>query len=202
KAGKEQAEVGIKQETTYPFGDTIHFTISTKKPVEFPLHLRIPGWCKKASLTINGQAHPQPESGKIIKINKSWKEGDSIVLKLPMEIKTAQCGRNARAIERGPLVYALKLQERWEKGHDEKEGDYFSVYPKADWNYGLRKKVVEHPETEVQLNNVKPVAEGFVWNLEHAPIELTVAARKIPGWGIMNDVAPSPVTDRTGLFRG
>ncbi len=201
-AGRDQAEVTIKTDTAYPFGDTIDFTISTKKPVAFPLHLRIPGWCKNASLTINGQAQPQPAGGKIIKIDKSWKDGDKVTLKLPMEVTTAQCGRNARAIENGPLVYALKLEERWEKGQDEKEGDYFSVYPKADWNYGLLKKVVEDPRQQVQLKHVKPVDDRFIWNLEHAPIEITASAKKIPGWGIMNGVAPSPVTDRTGLFRG
>ena len=54
-----------------------------------------------------------------------------------MQVKISEWGRNSRAVERGPLVYALKLDEKWEKGHDEKEGDYFCVYPTGKWNYGI-----------------------------------------------------------------
>lgn len=202
KTGKEKTEVVIHEETTYPFDDTIHFTISTKKSVDFPFHLRIPAWCKNAALSLNGKVWQNPKGGEIVKINRSWKDGDKIALKLPMEVKTAECGRNARAIERGPLVYALKQEERWEKGHDEREGDYYSVYPKADWNYGILKKIVDDPAKNLIVKKVKAVNENFVWNLAHAPIEIIASAKKIPGWGIMNGVAPSPVTDRTGIFRG
>lgn len=202
KAGKGQTEVIIKEETAYPFEETIRFTILTKKIVEFPFYLRIPKWCDKAEISINGQSQQISQKEATIKIKRAWKNGDAILLKLPMEVRVAECGRNARAIERGPLVYALKLEERWEKGHDEKEGDFYSVYPKTDWNYGLLKKVVDHPGANVQVKKAKPADESFIWNLANVPIELSTSAKKIPGWGIMNGVAPSPVTDRTGIFRG
>lgn len=202
KTGKQKTEVSIREETSYPFDDTVHFTISTKETVEFPLYLRIPSWCKNAEIVLNEQTWQKPEAGKIVNINRSWKEGDKIELKLPMEVTTAQCGRNARAIERGPLVYALKLEERWEKGNDEKEGDFYSVYPKADWNYGLLKKIIDDPVNNLKINQIKPADDHFVWNLDHAPIEIIASAKKIASWKIVNGVAPSPVTDRTGIFRG
>lgn len=202
KAGKQNTEITIHEKTAYPFDDTVHFSISTKKQVDFPLHLRIPRWCKDAVIALNGKVLQKPEAGKVITIDRAWKDGDEIKLILPMEMRTAECGRNARAIERGPLVYALKQEERWEKGHDEKEGDYYSVYPRADWNYGILKKIVDDPVKNLEIKKVREVDDHFVWNLEHAPIEITAPAKKIPGWGIINGVAPSPVTDRTGIFRG
>jgi hypothetical protein len=44
-------EVKIVETTEYPFDENIKFTISTKAPVEFPLYVRIPGWCDAAEIT-------------------------------------------------------------------------------------------------------------------------------------------------------
>jgi uncharacterized protein len=99
-------------------------------------------------------------------------------------------------------VYALKLKERWEKGTDEKEGDYFSVYPEGNWNYGLLDSVVKAPAKAVEVTMTKPVGDDFVWNLAHAPIELKVLGKEIPDWKVVNDVAPQPVTARDGLYMG
>jgi hypothetical protein len=50
---------------------------------------------------------------------------------------------------------------------------------------------------------IKPVSDDFTWNLSNAPIELTVAAKKIPGWqSVKNGTAPQPVTDRNGVYKG
>jgi DUF1680 family protein len=38
--------------TNYPFGDEIQFTIEVAQNTSFPLHLRIPQWCKHYSLEI------------------------------------------------------------------------------------------------------------------------------------------------------
>jgi hypothetical protein len=52
------------------------------------------------------------------------------------------------------------------------------------------------------VNIVKQAGSDFVWNLAHAPVEITVGAKKIPDWKIVNDVAPQPVTARDGLYMG
>lgn len=200
--GSQGVEVKIREQTDYPFGDSIRFLISVAESVDFPLYLRIPGWCEAAQVTVNGRIVEDTQAGRIVKIKRTWKDGDRIDLKLPMSLKTVECGRNARAIERGPLVYALKQKERWEKARDEKEGDYYSVYPESDWNYGLLKAAVDDPEKHLKVSFTKAADSEFVWNLSHAPIEISAPAKKIPGWGVTNGVAHSPVTDRTGIFRG
>jgi uncharacterized protein len=200
--GASNTEVTISERTDYPFSDVINFELSTKKDVGFPLHIRIPAWCKEATLTLNGQPLRTEKGGQVAVVNRTWKDGDRLTLQLPMEVTTSNWGGNARAVERGPLVYALKLEEQWEKETDEREGDYFSVYPKGDWNYGLVNTVVKAPARAVQVNVVKPVTDKFIWNLSNAPIELKVAVKKIPDWKIVSDVAPQPVTARDGLYMG
>jgi hypothetical protein len=46
KLGKAATEVTINEVTGYPFEDQIRFEFSMAKAVSFPLHLRIPSWCK------------------------------------------------------------------------------------------------------------------------------------------------------------
>ncbi|MBS1663233.1 MAG: glycoside hydrolase family 127 protein [Bacteroidetes bacterium] len=202
KVGSAGEPVTIRETTDYPFDNTITFTIQTAKPVSFPIVLRIPGWCKQAVLTVNGRAVKDADGGKLVTIDRRWNAGDVIRLELPMQVEVSEWGRNSRAVERGPLVYALKLGERWEKGRDEKEGDYFSVFSTSDWNYGLTDSAVAQPGKMITVRQVKPVSADFNWNLEQAPIELSAPARKIPDWTIVNDVAPEPVTSREGLYKG
>ncbi|HEX2533792.1 MAG TPA: beta-L-arabinofuranosidase domain-containing protein [Chitinophagaceae bacterium] len=200
--GKRGTPVTVTQSTTYPFSDGIDFTITAAGDVAFPLHLRIPGWCRQGVVLLNGDTLQQAAGGTIAVLNRTWKNGDRLTLRLPMEVRTSNWGKNSRAVERGPLVYALKLQERWVKGVDSVEGDYYSVYPEGAWNYGLTDSVVRFTPKAVTVREVKPVTGSFVWNLANAPLELRMKARRIPDWQLLNGVAPQPVTARDGLYMG
>ncbi|TDH29357.1 hypothetical protein EXU57_03130 [Segetibacter sp. 3557_3] len=202
KVGNKQAEVMIREVTDYPFSDQINFEITTAGAVDFPFELRIPSWCKQATLQINGQAHSSPAGGQIVRINRTWNNNDRLTLQLPMEITTSNWGKNSRAVERGPLVYALKLGERWEEGNDEREGSYYSVFAEGAWNYGLLQSAIREPQKSLQVKQVKQPDSSFIWNLAHAPLEITASAKKIPGWKIANEVAATPVSDRSGLYKG
>ena len=54
--------VSVKEETNYPFSGAIKFTLNTniKSPVAFPFDLRIPEWCKKAIIKVNGKVEQEP----------------------------------------------------------------------------------------------------------------------------------------------
>jgi len=194
-------EVTIHENTSYPFEDEINFEFTTKKAVNFPLELRIPSWCREAQVFINGSQVQTAKGGTLVTLSQNWENKDKVTLKLPMELSTSNWGRNSRTIERGPLVYALKLEERWEKGNQKDEGDYFSVYPKSDWNYGLLENIVQDPAKYLSVKT-KPMQPKFVWNLQNAPIEITASGKKIPAWKVVEGVARQPVTDRTGIYKG
>lgn len=194
-------DITIKEETTYPFSDVIVFTVTSKKAVKFPFQLRIPSWCIEATISINGTVQSTEMGGKIVTLNRSWKDGDKLTLKFPMTLTTSNWGRNSRAVERGPLVYALRLGTKWEKGNEPNEGDYYSIYPLDEWNYGLAERMIKDPVQNAKIIT-RPVDDSFVWNVSHAPIEISVPARKIPAWKAVNCVAYQPVTDRDGLYKG
>jgi uncharacterized protein len=203
--GQTKEKVTIKEITDYPFDEKIRFEVGILHPVEFSFSVRIPGWCNEAVIMLNGIELERKKGGQVINIVRTWKNGDILSVQLPMQVKISEWGRNSRAVERGPLVYALKLNERWEKGHDEEEGDYFCVYPTGKWNYGLSAKAITDPANQFEFRKTPQSARlsaGFIWNLSHVPGELITTGRRIPSWQLLNDVAPIPVTDRNGLFKG
>ncbi|NLR66297.1 hypothetical protein HGH92_18465 [Chitinophaga varians] len=202
KVGKQQQAVTITEETAYPFDGQVSFIFQTAGTVEFPLQLRIPSWCHEAVITLNGQPLRREKGGQVVTLQRAWKDKDQLVLQMPMEVTVSAWGRNSRAVERGPLVYALKLNERWEKGQDEHEGEYFSIFPEGPWNYGLLEKAVKAPVQSFTVHQGKPVTNDFVWNLEHAPVSITTSAKRIPAWQLVDDVAPQPVTTREGTYKG
>ncbi|MBA4853624.1 beta-L-arabinofuranosidase domain-containing protein [Emticicia sp. BO119] len=193
--------VTIDEETNYPFEDQINFTITTPKSIDFPLEVRIPAWCKEAIVWLNGKKFQTEKGGKIIKIKRFWTNGDKLTLQLPMEVITTNWAKNSRAIERGPLVYALKIKEEWTKKEIKEEGIYYDIQPKSDWNYGLPLSVIQKTPENVTVT-IKPKTDAFVWNSENAPIEIKTVGKKIPSWKIVEGVARQPVTARDGVYLG
>ena len=81
----DSAEVTIDTETDYPFGDTLTFRVSVDRPVAFPLSFRIPSWCDKPELMVNGaKIKPDIRDG-FAKISRQWTTGDVVGLVLPSE---------------------------------------------------------------------------------------------------------------------
>ena len=200
--GNDNTEIEIDETTTYPFDERIQFDLKMKNQVEFPLEIRIPAWCKEPTIKLNGKKIPVENTGQIISINRKWSNLDQLVVNFPMEVTTSNWGKNSTAIERGPLVYALRIKERWEKGHEETEGDYFSVFPESDWNFGLVQDAVKNPKEKIKVDEISTAGSDFIWNLQHAPIEITVPGKQIPGWKAIDGVAYQPVTARDGIYKG
>lgn len=200
--GKDNFPVEISETTAYPFDSKITFNFSLKKDAAFPFEIRVPGWCKEPSVAVNGQKVEVAKDSRMITINQLWSDKDQVTVTFPMEVFTSNWGRNSRAVEYGPLVYALKVSERWEKGYEEHEGDYYSVFPESPWNYGLVQQAIIHPKDNLQVRQVKQATDDFVWNQAHAPIEITAPGRQIPGWVAQNGVASQPVTARDGIYKG
>lgn len=188
--------VNIVEETDYPFRENIKFTIKIDKngSAEFPFHLRIPEWCKKATIKVNGTIFKEEDGNTIAKISRKWKSGDVLELILPMHISKNKWYENSVSIERGPLVYGLKIGEdrQFVKNQTDPEeyGEgYYEVRPTTPWNYGLldvrEDKLAEKYIVEKQDG---PLA-AYPWNQEGAPIKIKTQAKRIPLWQVYNDMA-------------
>jgi DUF1680 family protein len=184
-------EVIIREETFYPFDENIRFSISTPEDLEFPLYFRIPGWCKEGWVKVNDEPLESYQGGQIISLLRTWTNGDLIELHLPMHVFTTRWFENSAAVQRGPLVFALKIEEEWKwVENNDTYGNYYEVFPKSNWNYGLLYQNILEPEEGFQVI-IKERAD-YPWNIDHAPVELITMAKIIPDWKMYNAV-PGPI---------
>ena len=192
-------EVRIDESTVYPFESTVRFGISFPdkkvKSATFPLEMRVPGWCRQASVKVNGETISQETAGKIITINREWKSGDHVELDMPMHLSVSRWYENSAVIERGPLIYALKMGEKWRKvSNDERvrgiHGDfYYEVHPSTPWNYCLIESDLRPNDLQNTFKVVEKGMDGYPWNVENAPVEIHTKARRMPQWQLYNESA-------------
>ena len=108
-------KIKLEQTTNYPWDGKIVITIkeATDKPVN--IFLRIPGWSKGFSLSING-SYPKVrdmEDGFVI-ARRKWNAGDKIELNFEMPATLIESNpmveetRNRVTVKRGPVVYCLE----------------------------------------------------------------------------------------------
>ncbi len=183
-------EVKIIEQTDYPFRDVIKFIVKTAKSVQFPLHFRIPDWCKAANVKVNGMVLEDNATG-IVVVDRKWKDGDVVELLLPMELKFSRWFEVSLGIERGPLIYALRVEEEWKQKRAEPKNwqvpnAFFEVFPTSAWNYGIMGNALNSKDFEVDISD--KIAD-YPWNLKNAPITIKTKGKKIDSWGICNGSA-------------
>ncbi len=192
--------VRIEETTEYPFKGRIEFRVSPDGPVSFPLFLRIPGWCRSVEVQLNGrEVAPEGVPGNWLELNREWKQGDTVRLNFPMELRVRdwKASKDSVSVSRGPLTYSLRIGERWEKYGGTDQWPAYEVYPTSAWNYGLVVDL-EHPEASFEvIEKAGPLADQ-PFSLDAAPIEIEARARKIPGWqlesnGLVGAIGQSPV---------
>ncbi len=103
----------VRQETNFPEAPTITLTIAASAPVHMPLHVRIPYWAgSDASVKINGHAaEVTPSPASYFTIARTWRNGDSVTLDLPMHLhrQAMPDEPTTQAFLYGPFVLAGKL---------------------------------------------------------------------------------------------
>lgn len=131
---KANNKVTVNQQSNYPWDGNIKISVNPAKKARFMMLVRIPQWTTKTplpsdlytyadkqqlpvSLKINGQITDyKVENGYAI-LNREWKEGDSIELILPMEVRKVEANAQVKedlgkiALERGPLVYCAEFPD-------------------------------------------------------------------------------------------
>ena len=180
-------EVSFTEKTDYPFSDRIEFTYETDETVAFPFHLRIPAWCKEPVIEVNGEIMEFTAQDQVVIIDRSWEPGDELVLTLPMEVSVSYWFEGSAGIERGPLVYALRVEEKWkEVKTDDWEHSFWEVYPESPWNYGIFQQTLR--DVDFTFSERGEVA-SMPWNLENAPVSLKTTGARIPEWGLYDHSA-------------
>lgn len=208
-------KVTLKQITNYPFDENIKMEVSTSKPVDFPLYLRIPGWCHNAAVSINGNSVTvNATAGSYVKLQNKWKQGDVIELFLPMKIVLQEWtkNKNSVSVNYGPLTFSLKINEyfkkmnskesaigdsKWQESADQTKWPAYEIYPASMWNYGLLLND-KSPADQFEVIKKPWPASNFPFTQADVPIMIKAKGKLIPQWTLdkygLCDVLPqSPV---------
>lgn len=131
--------VKLEQHTRYPWSGDIAVTVHPKRTKRFSVRFRIPSWAQEtpsdgvsshalyryidapktcAQISVNGRPVDMVLDHGYVTINRKWKKGDKVEIKLPMEVRRVQANDNVQddrgklALERGPVVYCLEGQDQ------------------------------------------------------------------------------------------
>jgi hypothetical protein len=176
--------VKIAEVTDYPFSDTIEFKVSTAKAAEFPLYLRVPGWCDKAAVSINGNAASvDAKPDNFICISRTWADGDTVRLQLPMKVETRTWTKNkdAVSVDYGPLTFSLAIGETWSRYGGTDQFPEQEVRASTPWNYGLVLDA-KNPATSFELVKKGGELPPQPFTAQTSPIEIHAKGQKIPNW--------------------
>ncbi|MBN2023706.1 MAG: glycoside hydrolase family 127 protein [Pirellulales bacterium] len=107
----EGVALDVRQETDYPNSGQVTIHVDPSRPADFPLRLRIPAWCEKPSVSINGKQLDRPvQRGVFFTVSRQWKPGDRVELDMPMTWRLVH-GRKSQdgrvAVMRGPMLFCL-----------------------------------------------------------------------------------------------
>jgi uncharacterized protein len=190
--------VKITEETGYPFRSTVNFKVDPVRPLRFPLQLRIPAWASGARLEVNGHNQSAPKPGTFARVDRLWNPGDRVQLVFPMVPVVSNWLNRSIAIERGPLVFSLAIEERWHKLRDRGMTADWEVLPSSSWNFALDLDP-DHPEHKLTVTE-SPIGD-FVFSRNGAPVRIQATGRKILQWksegGVTDPLPNGPISTET-----
>ena len=179
--------IGVEVVTDYPFRGSVRIRVSAERAARFPLVLRVPAWAMGASVLVGSDARAPMKPGTLHRVEREWSGEVQLDVVFPMHATVSTRYNEAVAIERGPLVYSLKIGETWtqvnaDKPHRELPHGDFEVRPSTPWNYGL---IVDeaNPAASVKFEE-RPVGDK-PFSPEGAGMVATVKGRKLPNWRIV-----------------
>ena len=98
-------EVAFDMYSLYPRGNTAHIISHTEGAGAFPVRLRIPGWCRKATVRLNGKELDGVKSGEYFEIVREWRLGDRVDVWFDMPTVAHVLNEHV-AFTRGPVLLA------------------------------------------------------------------------------------------------
>jgi len=124
-------KIKFTQQTRYPWDGLVKIIVAPEKKSEFTVNVRVPGWARNevapgdlyqflddakeaVTLKVNGREVPVKLNHGYASLDRTWKPGDVIELKLPMPIRRVAANSNVKAdtdrvaLQRGPIVFCAE----------------------------------------------------------------------------------------------
>lgn len=206
--------VRIEEQTRYPFDGSIRFVFHCDKAVRMPFSFRIPDWCRKVDLFVNGRkCDLKTEAGSFASLNRRFCDGDVIELLFDMPVRITHPAGQGISFERGPLLFAYSIPTRREedtkvyprmRGKRSENPDFkcWNMTPAGRFNYGIDDhsfKLLKNnvPEEAYPFDyppfSIRVIGKGLPWELvegRFTPPLPPFSVKKIPGDKADLDLVP------------
>jgi uncharacterized protein len=168
----DRVPLTIECKTDYPFNEVIDVAVEPARRAKFPLSFRIPGWCKRAEISLNGSAvETAADRNGFVRVERFWSPGDRVRLRFPMRVRVKIGHDNGAAdtpyatVFYGPLLFALPIPDTTDANTPDAA---------AKWNFALDLQGTS-PDHGITLDR-RPMPAKWGWQLE-SPLRLRVPAR-------------------------
>ena len=185
-------DVKVEVKTDYPFREKINFIVAADGKAEFALYLRIPSWAETAYMESDSGITLLPR-GRFYRLFREWEGNVSFGLVLKMRPEFEKRPNSLYALKRGPLVYSLKIDEKWTERESDKpykkhpHCDY-EVTPRSPWNYAIYANLI-CPEMSIEFRECPMLQFPFS---QDAPVTAKVKGKRIKWSEIGEAAAPVP----------
>jgi hypothetical protein len=130
-----------------------------------------------------------------IRLSRTWADGDKVVITFNAAVRISRWYDYSAVVERGPLVYALRMEEKWKR--HECEGDdiralgpyYYEVTSTTPWNVALRDGDLHGENVAKNFVVEKGECSNTPWTLNGAPIKIKAKARMLNNWNMHRNSA-------------
>ncbi|EQB2493899.1 glycoside hydrolase family 127 protein [Klebsiella michiganensis] len=165
-------ELRLRISGNYPWQEQVKIVIDSSSPVNHTLALRLPDWCDKPQVTLNGAPVTQDVRKGYLHISHLWREGDTLQLTLPMPVRRIYGNPLVRhqagqvAVQRGPLVYCLEQADNGEQLHNlqlPRDARFSTVEGKGIF---ARKILLQAPGYK---QTAKDAENQALWHYDRAP---------------------------------
>src|SRR5262245_21879696 len=105
----------VRQETKFPEEEATHLAITVKQPTRLALKIRQPAWASSGlNVEVIGEGPArslEPSASGYVTIDREWKSGDRVDVRMPMSLHTTAMPDNPHmiAVMYGPMVLAGDL---------------------------------------------------------------------------------------------
>lgn len=102
----------VTQTTSLPHSDLVHFTVSTGSPKRLAIHIRVPNWAAgEVDVALNGEAVIASVQQQYVVLDRIWKDGDIIEVRIPMKVAFSSLpdAPHVIGLQYGPVVLSAAL---------------------------------------------------------------------------------------------
>ena len=195
--------VSVDEQTAYPFSGKLQFTVHLKKTQQFAMTFRLPVWAQSVAVHLNGKqfqtwttrctsaeaerftegAESCDPQSLLMRIDRTWKEGDQVSFTLPLQPRVSHWFNNAAVFQRGPLVFSLPLDAQWSevKKYAQKSADW-QLLASGKWNYA-----VELGNCDAKASEQAVSATPF--DVKSPAVTMQIRGRNLPEWTVNENSA-------------